>query len=315
MELEKDQAITQLATANRQKNTLQTKLDQIEDIIGANPTNAQLQNLVDAQNAVNHSGQSLDDIHQLYGKNVSKLIDKEAELNTIEYFLTDLRDALGIIDSTKLQDYQKSIRLYNNDLSRLKKQTERVLNRFRNDQGINDNDLNNQLAANLHMPLTGSWENYIDNATDTADLGQRKLNVLNAVASLIITNPNLNDAIIHAKDQADKAITAFRDTNNIIIDNTEITSELQTNGHIADPSHTWQNYLENATDITDAAMREKNVLLIVSQLGINKANNNHVCSVSCSHSDYDTLKTNLKTLSHSRNPKTNQQRPPNSNCW
>src|SRR5205823_2150516 len=146
MELEKDQAITQLATANRQKNTLQTKLDQIETIIGTNPTNAQLQNLVDNQRAVNHSGQSLDDIRQLHGKNITNLVDKEAELNTIAYFLTDLRDASGIIDSTKLQDYQKSIRFYNNDLSRLKKQTERVLNRFRNDQGINNNDLNNSLS-------------------------------------------------------------------------------------------------------------------------------------------------------------------------
>jgi DNA repair exonuclease SbcCD ATPase subunit len=145
------------------------------------------------------------------------------------------------------QGLQELITYYNNHNPRtrlisLKTQVKNVIAQYRDDQEINNNDLNTQLITDYSITQT-NWESYIANATNETELASRKLNILNTLAKLIIVKHSQQNQVDSLQSQ-------------ILSLNSTITTQ--------------QDQIDN-----------------------------HVCPA-CSHSDYDNLKNQLKTLTQEK---------------
>jgi hypothetical protein len=128
-------------------------------------------------------GRTIQALNQAWESNDKLIINEEEE----EGLQTQLEVNASKSLFQLVLDWFSSV-FYNNDLSRLKTQAKReLLNLLKNDQSISisDNDLNNKLS------ITGLWKGYIDDATDPADLAQKKLKVLNDITKLKVEEKEL----------------------------------------------------------------------------------------------------------------------------
>ncbi|CAG8447366.1 9419_t:CDS:10 [Racocetra fulgida] len=160
-----------------------------------------------------------DDVVSEIATNLDDVLNKAARTTTAE---TYLQNDLRINDLNNLPNNNTGQIV--NDILELNHRTRSILEAtkmlnmvglieaFRASQNIGHNDLYNQLV-NDHQIIETTWQNYISNSPP-ANLGQRKLNTLNALAEQIIAaNPLTNqNQINNLKTQLNQEKQAHQQT-------------------------------------------------------------------------------------------------------
>ena len=107
----------------------------------------------------------------------------------------------------------------------------------------NESDRDNELSAKLktdHSITENTWQAYINNATDT-NLGQRKLNVLNTLAKLIINQHSQQNQVDNLQFQLNQEQSAHQATK----------TKLET------IPNDWDQQIKTAQSERDTALKEK----------------------------------------------------------